>query len=227
LTDDEFERLLAAARTARNDAYGLIQVALVAAMGTSCARPGECFALRYERQPRTADGVQPSWIDFEGDEIHITSQIDDKGREVLPKDNEERLVAMPPLMKEAILKAPRISAFVFPAARGRRLTTGLWDAHYWPAIRAVFGDPTLQFYELKHRAITWCCTPAVSGGLGLDLPTAAHQAGHSDGGLTIAKHYLKLDEQLALQRTKEAMASHAAAAAAVRAGEPPLRVVEG
>lgn len=114
LTDDEFDRLIVAAGAVRDDSYGAVQRALVTAMGTSCARPSELFAIRYERQPRLRDGIQPSWIDFEADEIHITSQIDDKRDEVLPKDNEGRVVVLPPPMKAAILRAARISEHVFP-----------------------------------------------------------------------------------------------------------------
>jgi integrase len=225
LTNEEFDRLVMTAGKVRTDDYGLIQKALVTAMGTSCSRPGELFALRYERLPRLANGVAPGWIDFDAEEIHLTSQIDDRGEEVLPKDNEERVVVLPPPMKEAILAAPRISDYVFPAIRGGRLRVGLWDSHYWPAIRAAFGDPKLEFYELKHRAITWCCTSISGGGLGLDPATVAHQAGHNDGGLTIAKYYLKLDEQLARRRIREAMDAHARAVAAARNGQPPLRAV--
>jgi integrase len=220
LTDAQFARLVRCAKDVRADGYGLIQAALVTAMGTSCARPGECYALRYERQPRLSNGVAPGWIDFQAGVIHITSQIDDSGTEVLPKDNEERTVVLPPAMRAAILATPRISDYVFPSVRGCRLTTGLWDAHYWPAIRAAFGDPTLEFYELKHRAITWCCTSTSSGGLGLDPATVAYQAGHKDGGLTIAKYYLKLDEELARHRIMEAMVAHLTAAA-LQNGSPP------
>ncbi len=209
LTDQEFDRLVQAAGKSRDDDYRLIQQGLVVAMGTACMRPGECFALRYHRHPPRPDGVQPAWIDFERDEINVTSQIDATGAEVLPKDNEERVIVLPPPMREAIRAMPQLSDFVYPAVRGGALKTGLWDAHYWPAIRAAFGDPMLEFYELKHRAITWYCTPIRDGGLGLDPPTAAHQAGHSDGGMMIVKHYLKLDEQLARQRIKDAMHAHA------------------
>ncbi len=209
LTDPEFDRLVQAAGASRADDYRLVQQGLVVAMGTSCMRPGECFVLRYERQPPLPAGVQPAWIDFEREEIHVTSQIDDTGAEVLPKDNEERVIVLPPPMREAIEAMPQLSDFIYPAVRGGALRTGLWNGHYWPAIRATFGETALEFYELKHRAITWACTPISDGGLGLDPATAAHQAGHNDAGLMIVKHYLKLDEQLTRQRIKDAMQAHA------------------
>lgn len=82
-----------------------------------------------------------------------------------------------------------------------------WHSH-WHSIRTLAGRPDFRFYDLKHRAITWMITPRESGGLGMDPATVALVVGHQDAGLTIAKHYLKLDELAAVARAHRAMQEH-------------------
>jgi len=65
--------------------------------------------------------------------------------------------------------------------------------------------PGLEFYELRHRAIQWMIDPPNDGGLGLDIQTTAHIAGHHDGGYLVCSTYSKLAEHRALARTRRAM----------------------
>jgi integrase len=77
----------------------------------------------------------------------------------------------------------------------------------WKTIRAVAGYPDFEFYELKHRAITHMVTSIPSGGLGLTPPEVSAIVGHQDAGVTIARHYLKLDEKRLIERALEAYAT--------------------
>jgi hypothetical protein len=77
-------------------------------------------------------------------------------------------------------------------------------------VRIAAGMPSLEFYELKHRALQWMVDPVEDGGLGLDAATAAEMAGHDDGGWLIANVYTKLSERRARQRAKRAMCDYAA-----------------
>lgn len=43
--------------------------------------------------------------------------------------------------------------------------------------------------ELRHRALQWMIDPPHDGGLGLDIQTAAHIAGHHDGGYLVCSTY--------------------------------------
>jgi hypothetical protein len=65
--------------------------------------------------------------------------------------------------------------------------------------------PGLEFYELRHRALQWMIDPPHDGGLGLDIQTAAHIAGHHDGGYLVCSTYSKLAEHRALTRTRRAI----------------------
>jgi hypothetical protein len=68
-----------------------------------------------------------------------------------------------------------------------------WSAH-WHSVRAAAQMPGLEFYELRHRALQWMIDPPHDGGLGLDIQTAAHIAGHHDGGYLVCSTYSKLAE---------------------------------
>jgi hypothetical protein len=54
-------------------------------------------------------------------------------------------------------------------------------------------------------AIQWMIDPPHDGGLGLDIQTAAHMAGHHDGGFLICNTYTKLAAHRAQARTRRAM----------------------
>ena len=137
-------------------------------------------------------------------------QIDGKGRVTDVKHGDKRLVPISDRWAAAYLAAPRLSdRRAMPAPRGGPMKLSNWHAH-WAAIRSLGGRPGFEFYELKHRAITWMVTPGESGGLGLDVQTVALICGHQDAGATIVKHYLKLNERDAVARVRDAMGRRAA-----------------
>lgn len=79
-----------------------------------------------------------------------------------------------------------------------------WYAH-WHAVRAAAQMSGLEFYELRHRAIQWMIDPPHDGGLGLDIQSTAHIAGHRDGGYLVCSTYSKLAEHRAIARTRRAI----------------------
>jgi hypothetical protein len=100
---------------------------------------------------------------------------------------------------------PRLSPeILFPTPRGRFMRRSTWSAH-WHSVRAAAQMPGLEFYELRHRAIQWMIDPPHDGGLGLDIQTTAHIAGHRDGGYPVCSTYTKLAEHRAIARTQRAI----------------------
>ncbi len=100
---------------------------------------------------------------------------------------------------------PRLSEeILFPTPRGCYMRRSTWYAH-WHSIRAAAQMPGLEFYELRHRAIQWMIDPPHDGGLGLDIQSTAHIAGHRDGGYLVCSTYSKLAEHRAIARTRLAL----------------------
>jgi integrase len=100
---------------------------------------------------------------------------------------------------------PRLSPeILFPTPRGRYMRRSTWSAH-WHSVRAAAQMPGLEFYELRHRAIQWMIDPPHDGGLGLDIQTTAHIAGHHDGGYLVCSTYSKLAKHRAIARTRRAI----------------------
>jgi hypothetical protein len=205
ITDEQFEAFRDAALRYRDDGYGLIARAIITLEGTTGCRPGEIFGTEH-RHLFMAQGY-----------IDLQQQIDDRGAITAVKNELRRPVPIAPALHDALLAMPRISdRWAFPAPRGGHLVLSNWASH-WTAIRALAGRPDFEFYEMKHYALNKLVTPKASGGLGIDLPTAAVIAGHTDGGITLAKYYLNLDQQEAVARVRQAMQD--------AAGERSLRVV--
>ena len=101
---------------------------------------------------------------------------------------------MTPKLHRHLQSMPRLSEeILFPTPRGCYMRRSTWSAH-WHSVRATAQMPGLEFYELRHRAIQWMIDPPHDGGLGLDIQTAAHIAGHRDGGYLVCSTYSKLAE---------------------------------
>jgi integrase len=194
ITNEQYERLLQAARHSRADEYGPIIEGALLAVGEVAMRPGEAFALH------------PDDVDFQENVIHVRRQLDmDTLKLSWPKDDTARSVVMTPRLRRHLETMPRISpSILLPAPRGGYMSRSNWSKH-WHSVRASAGMPGQEFYELKHRAIQWMVDPIEDGGLGLDPPTAAELVGHDDGGYLIATVYTKLGEKRALARAQRAM----------------------
>ena len=124
---------------------------------------------------------------------------DGTGQLKLPKNGRVRRVILPPPARDALLAVPRRldTPWVFTTKRGRPFTKAALNI-YWSPVRAVFGRPTMAFYELRH----FCATHLLE--LGLSHADVAMQFGHTDGGKLVMSTYGHPSEQGARQRLKAA-----------------------
>jgi integrase len=194
ISDEQYQRLCRCARASRTDSYGLILEGVILAIGEAAMRPGEIFALHH------------SDVDYTAGLIHVRRQLDlASGITGWPKDDEPRTIAMTPKLHQHLKSMPRVSPqILFPTPRGRYMRRSTWSAH-WHSVRAAAQMPGLEFYELRHRAIQWMIDPPHDGGLGLDIQSTAHIAGHHDGGYLVCSTYSKLAEHRAIARTRRAI----------------------
>jgi integrase len=87
--------------------------------------------------------------------------------------------------------------------RGRRFTkSSLY--YYWNPVRAAFGRPGMDFYELRH----FCATHMLE--LGVSHADIAMQLGHTDGGALVMSTYGHPTEDGARERVKRAYAQNVA-----------------
>jgi integrase len=148
-------------------------------------RPGELFAL--ERG------------DVGRDEVTIRQNLDGTGTIKAPKNGRERIVVLPPPAREALADVPvRLDVpWQFVTPRGRRFTkSSLY--YYWNPVRAAFGRPGMDFYELRH----FCATHLLE--LGVSHADVAIQLGHTDGGALVMSTYGHPSEDPARERLKRA-----------------------
>jgi integrase len=162
-------------------------------------RPGELFAL--ERK------------DIVGDEVLIRRNLDGTGQLKAPKNGRERVVILPPPAREALADvAARIDEpWLFLTPRGRRFSKGSL-LYYWRPVRAAFGRPEMDFYELRH----FCATHLLE--LGVSPSDVAVQLGHRDGGALVMSTYGHPAEDSARERLKRAYGANVAALRKPRGG---------
>ena len=72
--------------------------------------------------------------------------------------------------------------------------------YYWNPVRAAFGRPGMDFYELRH----FCATHLLE--LGVSHADVAMQLGHTDGGALVMSTYGHPSEDCARERLKRAYA---------------------
>jgi len=148
-------------------------------------RPGELFAL--ERG------------DIGRDEVTIRQNLDGTGTIKAPKNGRERIVVLPPPARGALADVPaRLDVpWQFVTPRGRRFSkSSLY--YYWNPVRAAFGRPGMDFYELRH----FCATHLLE--LGVSHADVAIQLGHTDGGALVMSTYGHPSEDGARERLKRA-----------------------
>jgi integrase len=148
-------------------------------------RPGELFAL--ERG------------DVGRDEVTIRQNLDGTGTIKTPKNGRERIVVLPPPAREALAGLPvRLDVpWLFVTPKGRRFSKSS-HYYYWNPVRAAFGRPGMDFYELRH----FCATHLLE--LGVSHADVAVQLGHTDGGALVMSTYGHPSEDAARERLKRA-----------------------
>lgn len=187
----EIERLAGRALDVWAGEVALSVRALILTAAFVGMRPGEMYGLRW------------SDLDFREDEVRVERQYSAASAsfEELPKNGSRRRVVLTAPAKAALLAMPRPvnrDASVFRTARGNPMT-GKVQHYYWHPVRARFGAPSMDFYELRHFCGSWLFND-------LELPAqdVAHQLGHTDGGALVQRLYGHPSEKLARDRIKRA-----------------------
>ncbi len=189
LTLDELDELAGCALRVHGD-FGPVFRAMVLFASYVGLRPGEMLAL--ERS------------DVGSEEVAIRRNLDGTGTVKLPKNGQERIVVLPPPAREALADVPvRLDLpWLFVTPRGRRFSkSSLY--YYWNPVRAAFGRPGMDFYELRH----FCATHLLELGSPADV---AVQLGHSDGGALVMSTYGHPSEDAARERLKKAFRTNVA-----------------
>jgi integrase len=188
LTEEELQRLAGYACAVHGD-YGPTYRAMVIFAAYVGLRPGELFALHR--------------ADIGRDEVAIRRNLDGTGQLKLPKNGKERVVIMPPPARDALLDVvPRVDVpWLFVTRSGRQFRKSSL-LYYWNPVRAAFGRPGMDFYELRH----FCATHLLE--LGVSHADVAVQLGHTDGGALVMSTYGHPSEDLARERLKRAYAAN-------------------
>ena len=184
LTEDELKDLAEKALAVHGE-FGPTFRAMVVFAAYVGLRPGELFAL--ERS------------DVGRDEVTIRQNLDGTGTIKAPKNGRERIVVLPPPAREALADVPaRLDLpWQFLTPRGRRFgKSSLY--YYWNPVRAAFGRPGMDFYELRH----FCATHLLERGV--SHADVAVQLGHTDGGALVMSTYGHPSEDAARERLKRA-----------------------
>ncbi len=199
LTEEELQTLAGHALAVHED-YGLTFRAIVLFAAYVGLRPGELCALQRS--------------DVGHDEVVIRRNLDGTGQLKLPKNGKERVVILPPPARDALLDlAPRVDVpWLFVTRSGRQFRKSSL-LYYWNPVRAAFGRPGMDFYELRH----FCATHLLE--LGVSHADVAVQLGHSDGGALVMSTYGHPSEDGARERLKRAFAPSVVPLPGVRGSE--------
>lgn len=117
-------------------------------------------------------GLEWRDIDLNKGRVQVRRQ-NYKGQLTSPKSGKPRLIALLPQARDALLTVPRTQDWVFPAKRGGRLSSGMFNQTYWPPVKVRYGAK-VDFHELRHFAGHFLYVTQ-------DLPSrvVATQLGHS------------------------------------------------
>jgi integrase len=183
-TEEELLALAGHALTVHAD-FGSTFRAMILFAAYVGLRPGELYALQRS--------------DVGHDEVIIRRSLDGTGQLKLPKNGKERVVILPPPARDALLDVvPRVDVpWLFVTRSGRQFRKSSL-LYYWNPVRAAFGRPGMDFYELRH----FCATHLLE--LGVSHADVAVQLGHTDGGALVMSTYGHPSEDLARERLKRA-----------------------
>lgn len=170
-------RVLVAKAKAAQPGYPYFAAMIVAAAYTGM-RPGELYALQWED------------LDFTRGEVTVRHQYRSKTRDIsAPKNKQTRTIVLPDQAAEELLRLPLPhEGTVFLTKRGKPFS-GRVHHYYWDPVRAAFGRPEMEFYELRHMAASYLAD------LGATAQQIAHQLGHTDNGALAMKLYIHTYEE--------------------------------
>lgn len=225
LTAAEVETLKRLALMIHNDGWGLVLEAMIELMATSAPRPGEIWAMEraelnvarreinIEQAVKKAGRLGPPKYDQRRPCVIAPSAW----ALIMALDVTDPVWFFP-AKHGGLIYESKWTTYWHPVRDA--FAAGLPEHHWLPrriakAARALakIKDPTLRrrlsngkldFYELRHRGITYMGTPRRHG-LGLASPDIAYQVGHRDGGRLIEEIYMHRNPELARDRIRAAM----------------------
>lgn len=187
LTEDEVVELGDTARRCFPGETGLILRAMIIFSAFTGVRQGEMFALEH--------------ADLGHDEMTVRRAYSSTSREFgSPKNGRERTIVLLQVARDAVRDMPRRPGqrYVFVNPRDGHHFTQNSLGYYWRQIRAAFSQPDLDWHELRHA----CATIMLERGLPHHV--VAHQLGHTDGGILVARLYGHPDHGRMRQQIKAA-----------------------
>ena len=225
LSSEEVLTLLHFARKLFPGEYGLVIEAMVDVMATTAPRPGELWAMERSRlRPEQGELYIKSAVKKGGD--LGPPKYGQERWVVLAPSALKRIQEMPVLDDRFLFVTKTGKRFTQPNwttywhPLRDAFTVSLPDDHWLveriadqtlkrdaepdPGLRRRIDDGKLDFYELRHRGITYMATPRPHG-LGLASPDIAYQVGHRDGGRLIEAVYIHRSKEHARARLRSAM----------------------
>lgn len=183
LSEPEVVKLADKALEVHGPDFGPTVRTLILVAGFCGLRPGELGGLEWDD------------VDRRCSQIRVARSLDAQGNLRPPKNGQPRTVIVPPPAREALAALDRYADqdAVFLTPRLRRFGKGAIH-HYFRDVRAAFGRPRLQFYELRHA----CATLLLERGLSPE--DVAVQLGHQDGGQLVRTLYGHPDQDRARAR---------------------------
>ena len=165
LTEEEIVELADRALRVYDEPLGPTVRALIMVAGFAGLRPGELGGLEWDD------------VDLQGSRLHVRRSMAPDGSLKAPKNGEPRVCVLAPRARDALASLNRHAdePAVLLTPRNRRFGKGAIHRYFAP-VRAAFGRPKLQFYELRHA----CATLLLERGLAPE--DVAIQLGHTDGG---------------------------------------------
>lgn len=186
LSPGEIDRLAELAVEIHGPGFGDEFAALIKWAAYTGMRPGEIMAAR--------------WGNLRGDIYHVTEQVNTKlGRITEPKHGSAGSIFVPTPALEAVQGIERRDDdLIFHTKTGKRFSaTTLREA--WVPVRAAFGRPDLDLYELRHYAASYMLNV-----LQIEPWVIAKQLRHSDDGTLVIMLYGHPDKDVALSRIRTA-----------------------
>lgn len=221
LTDAEINRLCEIALD-RFEWFGPVVAGMIGTAAWTGMRPGELFALRWDR------------VDFKAGEIHVLEQLKSASGETGDlKTHEQRTIALLPQVEDTLKTIPRVSGsdLIFNTKRGQSFNSRAWH-YYWNPVRTAFwaGLPAnrkakdsvearrmrripadFDFYELRHYFASY-----LANELHATPYDIATQMGHADGGKLALRLYVHTEQSDSNERMRKAAREQIAAAAKKR-----------
>jgi integrase len=176
-------------------------------------RPFVAFAAYTGMRPSEIYGLEWPDIDFKAQEITVRRQL--YRRECsTPKNGKTRKIILPPPADEALRALDKHSLVRLTDETGKERPMDIIFRNksgapmsqttlhfYWVPVRATFGRPKMDFYELRHFCATFLLEMFRAAGED-GASDVATQLGHSDDGKLVRELYGHPDDDLARERLK-------------------------